>query len=168
MFKTAFAMAAVAAVTLDGQSTISDLAYDIDVQYLQTEMESEKHWAEHARERKLNLAIKKMKKSIKDHDKHHHSHSQKTEKKEVKKVVYRPHHNKYEKVTKLPASSHHTRKSEHKDWPSHRHHFTNNYKNLPPKLEDRSSMFKKMMNNWNSNQYAQVDSDASDYMRGLY
>ena len=160
MFKQfVIGMAAIAAVSLETEKThssdITDLAYLMDAEYMMTEADLEKHHHEEQRLRKLNLAIKKMKKSIKNHS----TKKVKKEKKPVKKekVVHRRRSD--------PSTLHETRKSEHKDWPNHRHHFENNYKGLPAKLEDRASSFKKMMNNWNSNQYAQQESDPTDFAR---
>jgi hypothetical protein len=48
---------------------------------------------------------------------------------------------------------HPTRKTEFKNWPQHRHHFENNYKNWPAKNRQRSGLMKKMENNWGTNQY---------------
>jgi len=46
-----------------------------------------------------------------------------------------------------------TRKSEHKDWPNHRTHFENNYKNWDTKSKARNTERVHHMNNWKSNKY---------------
>ena len=48
---------------------------------------------------------------------------------------------------------HPTRRSKHKNWPKHRQHFRNNYKNWPAKGEVRGKLMNNMQNNWGTNTY---------------
>ena len=63
------------------------------------------------------------------------------------------------KITKTKGKSHNkaNRQTDNKDWSQHRYHFTHNYKGYPQKRKGRNSARNTMMNNWNTNTYAQED-----------
>ena len=63
------------------------------------------------------------------------------------------------KITKAKGKSHNkaNRQTDNKDWSQHRYHFTHNYKGYPQKRKGRNSARNTMMNNWNTNTYAQED-----------